>query len=123
MLEKLKFAWYWVMVFLFGKDGGINAGSSETVEKDVIKDVSKVLEDHGYKVVGEVALTTDEQLVIKEVKTCKPLHKSNKLTMDQARAIRADSDIKTIKELAAEYSVSTDTIRRIIKGDTYKDVK
>ena len=94
---------------------------TEVFEKDIVKDVSKILEANGVKVVGEVKVTSDDQIEIKEVKTCKPLRKSSKLTMDQARAIRADRDIKTIKELATEYSVSTDTIRRILDNKTYKE--
>lgn len=99
--------------------------ATEVFEKDIVKDVSKILEDHSVKVVGEVVLTSDDQIKIKEekvseVKPCKP-HRSNKLTMDQARAIRADRHIKTIKELSVEYSVSVDTIKRILDNKTYKE--
>ena len=94
--------------------------ATEVFEKDIVKDVSKILEDHGVKVVGEVKVTSDDQIEIKEVKSCKP-HRSNKLTMDQARDIRADRHIKNIKELSVEYSVSVDTIKRILDNKTYKE--
>ena len=73
----------------------------QTVEKDAVK------------VIDEVE--------VPQVAPCAPLHRSSKLTMEQARAIRADRHIKTIKELAAEYSVSNDTIKRIIDNKTYKE--
>ena len=98
-------------------------------EKDTAKDVSIVIEDQAYIVVGDKIShehvykgidTEIKEEKVSEVEPCKP-HRSNKLTMDQARAIRADRDIKTIKELATEYSVSTDTIRRILNNKTYKE--
>lgn len=98
-------------------------------EKDIAKDVSKILEKSGVKVLGEATVNSDDQIEIKpiedkvskEEKPSKKLPRTSKLTMDQARAIRADRHIKTIKELATEYSVSTDTIKRIIDNKTYKE--
>ena len=99
----------------------------EVVEKDIIKDVSNTLEKHGYNVVGEVVLTGDEQLEIKEVVDKEHLvddfqpTKFSKLTMGQAREIRKQKDSKQPKELALLYGVSVDTIKRILDNKTYKE--
>ena len=74
----------------------------EVVEKDVVKPIAT------------------ESVVESNVEYKKP-HRTSKLTMAKARAIRADRHIKTIKELATEYSVSTDTIKRILDNKTYKE--
>ncbi len=103
--------------------------TESVVEKEIAKDVSKILEVLGVMTDSEVKVTSDDQNEVKEekvseVKPCKPLHRSSKLTMDQVRLIRANShikNIKTIKELATEYSVSVDTIKRIIDNKTYKE--
>ena len=137
MLEKLKFAWYWTMVFLFGKDGGRDTGviheSTTWVREDSngVVDILPVVETR--KVAKEVEETP---VVTKEVVDTLPIEETPVVTKEATsnrtgKKLLKDDDVRYIrknakvskKELAAKFNVSEETIRRIIKGDTYKDVK
>ena len=156
MLEKLKFVWYWVMVFLFGKDGGISAGNSThestTWRAEVNGDVCSTFKEPSSVVVNEVVEKAKEVVDTLPVKKEEHVEETpvvakkavyilpdeeNPTVAKEATSNRTgkkllkDDDIRYIrknekvskKELAAKFNVSEDTIRRIIKGDTYKDVK
>ena len=124
MLEKIKFVWYWVMVFLFGKDGGRDGGVTKTVKEPSSVVVNEVVEK-AKEAVDTLPVKKEEPVVetpvaVKESvsnRTGKKLLKD-----DDIRYIRKNAKVSK-KELAAKFNVSEDTIRRIIKGDTYKDVK
>lgn len=135
MLEKLKFAWYWTMVFLFGKDGGRDTSKTETHESttwvredsdgyDIFRGAETPVAVKEPEPVVETPVVTKEVVktpeAVKEVtsnRTGKKLLKD-----DDIRYIRKNAKVSK-KELATKFNVSEDTIRRIIKGDTYKDVK
>ena len=139
MLEKLKFAWYWTMVFLFGKDGGIDTSKTETHESTTwVRDDSSDGFDIFRGAETPVAVKEPEPVVETPVVDKKPepvvetpvavkesvSNRTGKklLKDDDIRYIRSNAKVSK-KELAAKFNVSEDTIRRIIKGDTYKDVK
>lgn len=127
MLEKLKFVWHWIMVFLFGKDGGRDTGKTETVKEPSSVVVNEVAEK-AKEAVDALPVKKEEDVkeivktpeVVKETKSNKTGKKL--LKHEDVRYIRKNAKVSK-KELAAKFNVSEDTIRRIIKGETYKNVK
>lgn len=127
MLEKLRFLWHWVMAFLFGKDGGRDTGKTETVKEPSSVVVNEVVEK-AKEAVDALPVKKEEDVkeivktpeVVKETKSNKT---GKKLLKDEdVRYIRKNDKVSK-KELATKFNVSEDTIRRIIKGETYKNVK
>lgn len=137
MLEKIKFVWYWVMVFLFGKDGGRDGGVTKTVKEPSSVVVNEVVEK-AKEAVDTLPVKKEEPVVETPVVDKKPepvvetpVAVKESVSNRTGKKLLKDDDIRYIrkntkvskKELAAKFNVSEDTIRRIIKGDTYKDVK
>lgn len=137
MLEKIKFVWYWVMVFLFGKDGGRDAGVTKTVKEPSSVVVNEVVEK-AKEVVDELPVKKEEPIAETPVVDKKPepvvetpVAVKESVSNRTGKKLLKDDDIRYIrknakvskKELAAKFNVSEDTIRRIIKGETYKNVK
>lgn len=94
------------------------------LDKDVYKVKPLDAELDSVKKLEEVkdSTSTKEEVVDKEhlVDDFQPT-KFSKLTMGQAREIRKQKDSKQPKELALEYGVSVDTIKRILDNKTYKE--
>lgn len=141
MVEKLRFVWHWIMAFLFGKKAGNSTHESTTwVIEDSNGDVVwSTLKEPSSVVVNEVAEKAKEAVdalpvkkeedvkeivktpeVVKETKSNKTRKKL--LKDEDVRYIRKNAKVSK-KELAVKFGVSEDTIRRIIKGETYKNVK